>query len=79
MVELTEVHKDGKAWWTLRFEATGPSSLLRHQLEATATLVLAQVLPDGMELDTDHSQSYAERLARQPAAEPPRSSTPAKR
>jgi len=62
MVELTEVHRHGEAWWTLGFEATGPVGLLRRELEATATLVLAQVLPDGMELDTDHSQSYAEWL-----------------
>jgi hypothetical protein len=70
MVELTEVHRDGEAWWTLGFEASGPVSLLRRELEATAKLVLAQALPDGMELDMDHSQSYAEWLGRQPAAEP---------
>ena len=64
MVELTEVHRHGEAWWTLGFEATGPASLLRRELEATATLVLAEALPDGMELDTDHSQSYAEWLGR---------------
>ena len=51
------------------FEATGPASLLRRELEATATLVLAEALPDGMELDTDHSQSYAEWLGRQPGTE----------
>jgi len=62
MVELTEVHRHGEAWWTLGFEATGPAGLLRRELEATATLVLAPALPDGMELDTDHSQSYAEWL-----------------
>lgn len=50
MVELTEVHKHGRAWWTLGFEATGPASLLRRDLEATATLVLAPTLPDGMQL-----------------------------
>ena len=69
-VELTEVHRHDQAWWTLGFEATGQASLLRRELEATATLVLAQALPDGMELDTDHSQSYAEWLGRQPGAEP---------
>jgi hypothetical protein len=69
MVELTEVHRHGEAWWTLGFEATGPASLLRRELEATAILVLAQALPDGIELDTDHSLSYAEWLGRQPAAE----------
>ena len=69
MVELTEVHRHGEAWWTLGFEATGPASLLRREMEATAILVLAQALPDGIELDTDHSLSYAEWLGRQPAAE----------
>ena len=69
MVELTEVHRHGETWWTLGFEATGPASLLRREMEATAILVLAQALPDGIELDTDHSLSYAEWLGRQPAAE----------
>ena len=35
-VELTEVHTCGQDWWTLGFEATGPASLLRGELEATA-------------------------------------------
>jgi hypothetical protein len=35
-VELTEVRVHGQAWWTLAFEATGPASLLRRDLEATA-------------------------------------------
>jgi hypothetical protein len=69
MVELTEVLRHGEAWWTLGFEATGPASLLRRELETAATLVLAQALPDGIELDTDHSLSYAEWLGRQSAAE----------
>jgi hypothetical protein len=69
VVELTEVHRHGEAWWTLGFEASGPASLLRRELEATAMLVLAEALPDGMELDTDRSQSYAEWLGRQPGAE----------
>jgi hypothetical protein len=71
MVEFTEVHRHGKAWWTLGFEATGPASLLRRELDAAATLVIAQALPDGIELDADHSQSYAEWLGREPGAEPP--------
>jgi hypothetical protein len=32
-------------WWSLGFEATGPASLLRGGLEATAELVFAQALP----------------------------------
>jgi hypothetical protein len=61
-VELTEIHAGGRTWWTLGLEATGPASQLRTQLEATAALVFAQVLPGGMELGTDHSQSYAQWL-----------------
>ena len=61
-VELTEVRARGQTWWTLGFEATGPPSLLRGQLEATAALVFAQALPGGVELSTDDSQSYAQWL-----------------
>jgi hypothetical protein len=69
VVELTEVHRHGQAWWTLGFEASGPASLLRRELEATAALVLAEALPGGMELDTDQAQSYAQWLGWQPDAE----------
>ena len=62
-MELTEVHARGQAWWTLGFEATGPASLRRRELETTAALVLAQALPGGLELGTDDSQSYAQWLA----------------
>jgi hypothetical protein len=61
-VELTEVRAGGRAWWTLGFEATGPASLLREELEATAALVFAQALPGGVELGTADSQSYAQWL-----------------
>jgi len=61
-VELTEVHVGGQAWWTLAFEATGPARLLRAELETTAALVFAQALPDGVELGTDDSRSYAQWL-----------------
>ena len=63
-VELTEVGAGGQAWWTLAFEATGPASLRRTELEATAALVFAQALPDGVELGTDDSQSYPLWLTR---------------
>lgn len=66
VVELTEVHTRGEAWWTVGFEATGPTSLLRRELEATAWAVVLQALPDDMELDIDHAQSYAEWLSRRP-------------
>ena len=44
-VELTEVRTGGQGWWTLGFEATGPASLLRSELEATAALMFAHALP----------------------------------
>jgi hypothetical protein len=61
-VELTEVHADDEAWWTLGFEATGPAGLLRSELEAAAGLVFAQPLPGGMELGMDDSRSYDQWL-----------------
>ncbi len=61
-VELTEVRVGRQAWWTLGFEATGPASLLRAELEAAAALVFAQPMPGGVELGTDDSQSYTKWL-----------------
>jgi hypothetical protein len=61
-VELTEVRAGGQAWWTLGFEATGPDSLLRSELEAAAAVVFAQALPGGVELGTGNSQSYTQWL-----------------
>ncbi|MGE5288319.1 MAG: hypothetical protein ACM3ML_14210 [Micromonosporaceae bacterium] len=63
-MELTEIHADGQRWWSLGFEATGPSGLLCSQLEATAAQVLAEPLPDGVELGPGNSQSYRKWLAR---------------
>jgi hypothetical protein len=68
-VELTEVRMRGKAWWTLGLEATGPASLLRGELQATAALVFAEALPGGVEPGTDDSRSYADWLCWQPGAE----------
>jgi hypothetical protein len=48
-VELTEIRTRGQDWWSLGFEATGPDDLLRGELEATAALVFAHALPDGMD------------------------------
>ena len=67
-VELTEVHTRGQDWWTLGFEATGPASLLRSELQATAALVFAQALPDGMEPGPDESRSYAQWLSQRSGA-----------
>ena len=61
-VELTEVRTRGQDWWTLGFEATGPPSLLRSALQATAALVFAHALPGGVEPGLDESRSYAEWL-----------------
>jgi hypothetical protein len=70
-VELTEVRVRGQAWWTLGFEATGPDSLLRSELEAAAALVFSQALPGGVELRTDDSQSYTQWLTGTPAPSDP--------
>jgi hypothetical protein len=68
-VELTEVRTRSQRWWTLGFEATGPASLLRSTLEATAALVFAQPLPGGMEPGPDESRSYAQWLGQRPGAD----------
>jgi hypothetical protein len=57
----------GQAWWSLGFEATGPASLLRSGLEATAVLRFAQAVP-GVEVGMDNSRSYAEWLGRRQGA-----------
>ena len=68
-VELTEVHTSGQHWWTLGFELTGPTDLLRSELQATAALVFAHPLPGGVEPGPDQSRSYAEWLSQRPGAE----------
>ena len=68
-VELTNVRTRGEDWWTLGFEATGPASLLRSALEATAALVFAQALPGGVEPGPDESTSYAQWLGQRPGAD----------
>ena len=68
-VELTEVRTRDQDWWTLGFEATGPTSLLRSALEATAALVFTQALPSGMPPGPDESRSYTEWLFLQPGAD----------
>ena len=67
-VELTEVHTNGQDWWTLGFEATGPASLLRSELEGTAELVFAQALPGGVVPGPADSRSYAQWLGQRPGA-----------
>jgi hypothetical protein len=68
-VELTEVRTGGQDWWTLGFEATGPTHLLRSELQATAALVFAQALPGGVQPGADESRSYAQWLGQRPGAE----------
>jgi hypothetical protein len=58
-VELTEARTRGEDWWPLGFEATGPADLLYSELEATAALVLAHGLPDGVKFSLADSRSYA--------------------
>ena len=78
-VELTEIRARREAWWSLGFEAAGPATLQRGELERTAALVFAEALPRGIELAADESRSYAEWLRRPRGGEigalglPPRS------
>jgi hypothetical protein len=67
-VELTEVHARGQDWWTLGFEAAGPASLLRRELQATAALVFAQAMPGGVVPGLADSRSYAQWLGQRPGA-----------
>jgi hypothetical protein len=62
-VELTEIRTQGQDWWSLGFEASGPSDLLRSELAATAALVFAQPAP-AVEPGPDDFASYAQWLAR---------------
>jgi hypothetical protein len=64
-VELTEVCVNSEAWWSLGYEATGPAGLLRRELDATAALVFAEAVPDGVDLGIDDSRSFAEWLSRE--------------
>jgi hypothetical protein len=67
-VELTEVRTGGQDWWSLGFEATGPSDLLRGELEAAAALVFAHALPGDVRFGPDECMSYAEWLCREASA-----------
>jgi hypothetical protein len=68
-VELTELRSQHRDWWSVGLEATGPSRSLRAGLEATAALVLAEALPDGLELHMTDSGSYADWLRSCPSGE----------
>src|SRR5215468_8919613 len=64
-VELTEVTMLGRNWWTLGFEAIGPSDKLRGLIESTAELVFDQALAEGVELTLDNAGSYTRCLRQQ--------------
>jgi hypothetical protein len=63
-VELTEIRSGDQAWWSLRFEATGPAGLLRSALQSTAGQIFARALPGDVELGISDCQSYAQWLGR---------------
>jgi len=66
-VELTEFRVRGEPWWTLGFEATGPTLALRSELEGAAAAVFTHPLPAGVELGIADSQSYAQWLRLRPS------------
>jgi hypothetical protein len=63
-VELAEIGMRGQAWWSLGFEAVGPASRLRRELEAAAAVVFAPALPGGVEPGAGESSSYEQWLRR---------------
>ena len=67
-VELTDVRVRGEPWWTLGFEATGPTLALRTELDAAVAAVFAQPWPGGVELGMGDNQSYAQWLRLRPSA-----------
>jgi hypothetical protein len=68
-VELTEVHARGQDWWTLGFEASGATDLLRTEFEAAAALVFVQALPGGVVPGPAGSRSYAQWLGQRPGGD----------
>ena len=63
-VELTAIGIRGAAWWTLGFEASGPSGERRDALEAAASVLFDEPLPIGSEFGLDDSTPYSEWLQR---------------
>ena len=63
MVELTEVHRHRQAWWTLGFEASGPASLLRRELDVAATASAAVAMPSSSAAWRAWSMRRLSRLA----------------
>jgi hypothetical protein len=63
-VELTDIDAEGRAFWSLGFEATGPAGLLGSVLRDSAALVFAQAPPGQVDLGIHCCQSYAQWLSR---------------
>ena len=58
----------GETWWSLGFEATGPSASLSNTLQGTAALMFTVTPPGDVELDMSHSHSYANWLSQHRAS-----------
>ena len=65
-VELTEIDIGEDVWWTLAFEASGPTETLEPSLRACAELFLDRPLPEGIELPPGMSMSYTRWLGSRP-------------
>lgn len=64
-VELTELTMRGKSWWTLGFEANGPTETLQTLVESTAAQVFAKAIGTQREFALDDSGSYSSWLRHQ--------------
>jgi hypothetical protein len=61
-VELTDVSIGDEHLWTLGLEANGRPDEIRGAIDAAATLLFRESLPDGRELAAADSMSYIDRL-----------------
>jgi hypothetical protein len=61
-VELTDINADGRAFWSLGFEAIGPAGQLRSVLQGSAALIFAHAPPGQVHLGMSSCQSYAHWL-----------------
>lgn len=61
-VELTDIDADGRAFWSLGFEAIGPADQLRSVLQGSAALIFAHAPPGQVHLGMSCCQSYAHWL-----------------
>lgn len=61
-VELTELTMLGKSWWTLGFEANGPTGALQSLVESAAAQVFGQPIGKQQELSLDDCVSYSSWL-----------------